>query len=455
MAYVSPAHQATILQFDRIEEAARNNAPVLEILNAGIERTVKAVKKAYIKLSKQIRPHRGGNFDTARATSAMVIVARAFEQAKRAAEFDAYCLMGFRLTSTFDPGFLIPGILFFSLEESEEEAELLKAEQDAEEAELSKREASQAAADASQAARAERDYDEDSYAAGGDGSDDGGGGNDDADSGDANPAAGLAALYVAVPSTPIPDVAAEKFPDFDGVAHSPEHKAHIVESKKFYRKQQKSRARAKMKVVAKNRLAAAKFDSLTWLPLSSEDLTPPEIGQVFEQRWQAEQYARSWTAMKGVQGGIQLKIDQDSMRVSCYTCRLFGIVFNYQAKTGQWALRKFVGHEAGCFGAPTPADGANTEEAPCACKSAFTAAQAARVVLSSRLIDLDSVNLPKIRDALSPFYLRSPSARFFSNVKKAVAISMHADRAVDMAALPGYAAALLACGHKVTPPRSR
>ena len=111
MAYMSPAHQATMRQFGRIEEAARNNAPVLEILNAGefgVERTAKAVKKAFLKLCMQIHPHRGGNFDTVWATSAMVIAARAFEQAKRSAEFDAYFHMGFRLTSTFDPGFLIP-----------------------------------------------------------------------------------------------------------------------------------------------------------------------------------------------------------------------------------------------------------------------------------------------------------------------------------------------------------
>ena len=86
-AYVSPAHLATMLQFDRIEAAARLAAPVLEILNAGSATTVKAVKKAFISLSKQIHPHRGGNFDTERALSAQVIVARAFEQATRAAEF--------------------------------------------------------------------------------------------------------------------------------------------------------------------------------------------------------------------------------------------------------------------------------------------------------------------------------------------------------------------------------
>ena len=287
-AYVSPAHLATMLQFDRIEEAARLEAPVIQIFNAGSARTVKAVKKAFISLSKQIHPHRGGNFDVERATSAQVIVAQAFEQAKRAAEFDSYINAGNTWTSTFDPEFVIPGILFFSREESEEETELLKAQQDAEEAEEAEREASQAAEEATQAARAERGYDEDSYAAGGDGSDDGGGdddddaesGDDDADSCDATPGAGLAALFVAVPSTPIPDVSEEKFPDFDGVAFSPEHKAHIVASKAFYRKQQVRRARAKSKVVAKNRLAAAKLESLSWLPLPFADLPPPEIGQV-------------------------------------------------------------------------------------------------------------------------------------------------------------------------------
>ena len=42
-AYVSPAYLATMLQFDRIENAARREAPVLEILNAGSATTVKAV----------------------------------------------------------------------------------------------------------------------------------------------------------------------------------------------------------------------------------------------------------------------------------------------------------------------------------------------------------------------------------------------------------------------------
>jgi len=197
------------------------------------------------------------------------------------------------------------------------------------------------------------------------------------------------------------------------------------------------------------------LESLSWLPLPFEDVPTPEIGLVFQQRWQAEQFVRSWTAKIGVQGGVQLKIDLEAIRASCSTCSRFCMVFNYQPSSGQWVLRKFVGHETGCFEAPTPADGATAKEAACACKSAFTATQVARLVLSSPLLDLDSVTISKIRDASSTYYLRLPSSRFLGNVKRAVAISMQVDREVDMAALPGYAAALVACGHQVTPPRSR
>ena len=145
-AYMSPAHRATTNQFQRIEEAGRLQAPVLEILNAGSARMTKDIKRAFLTLYKQIHPDRGGNFDVLRATRATQIVARAFEQAKRAAEFDSYSRAGCTWTSTFDPLFLIPESLLYS--------RLLKAQQDAEEAE--------------EAACAERCNTEDSNAASGD-----------------------------------------------------------------------------------------------------------------------------------------------------------------------------------------------------------------------------------------------------------------------------------------------
>ena len=121
---------------------------------------------------------------------------------------------------------------------------------------------------------------------------------------------------------------------------------------------------------------------------------------------------------------------------------------------GQWIITKLVDHEAGCFGAPTPADGATAGESASACKSAFTAKQVARAVLNSPLADLD-MSLAIIRAASSTCFFRAPGMRFMGSVKRAARISMTVDRAVDMAALPGYADALGACGHKATQRLSR
>ena len=71
-----------------------------------------------------------------------MIAARAFEQAKRAAENEASDKAGRVWPSFPDPEFIVPATLWFSREEGEEETELLKAQQDAEEAEESEREAS-------------------------------------------------------------------------------------------------------------------------------------------------------------------------------------------------------------------------------------------------------------------------------------------------------------------------
>ena len=64
-----------------------------------------------------------------------MIVARAFEQARRAAEYDAFDKAGRVWPSFPDPEFIVPATLWFSREEGEEETELLKAQQEAEESE--------------------------------------------------------------------------------------------------------------------------------------------------------------------------------------------------------------------------------------------------------------------------------------------------------------------------------
>lgn len=441
--YVSPAHQATLNEMDRIEAAAAGEAWVLDILNLGSSRKLKDVKKGYLKQAQRVHPHRGGNFSAERAESAFGIVARAMEQVKRAAEYDAFVKAGRAWPSFPDAEYTVPGTLWFSRGDLDEETELLQAQQDAEEAEEAERDSANAAAAAGGAA--DEGAGEDA------GSDDD---DEDEDSGSTTPGGGLAALFIAAAFVPIPEVVDEQYPDFEGVSHSPEHKAHIVASKAFYRKQQQRRASRKAKVMAINRLAAAKFDSLSWRPLPIAEVKPAEIGLVFQQRWEAEQHARSWAASRGVHGGVKIVMNHESLLASCRTCSSFRMGYNYQPSSGQWILKKLVDHAAGCFGAPTPADGATAGEAASACKSAFTAKQVARAVLNSPLADHD-MNLAKVRSASSSCFLRTPSARFLGSVKKAAYTSMAVDRAVDMAALPGYADALCACGHSVTLPPSR
>ena len=247
---------------------------------------------------------------------------------------------------------------------------------------------------------------------GGGGGGGGEGGDDDDDDDDDGGGGELAALLIPAPFVPVPEVAEITFPDFEGVAFSPEHKAYIVASKLFYRKQTQRRSKAKGKLLALSRLDADKLASLRWLPLRPGEIAEPKIGMLLSARWKAEQYARSWAAMMGVQGGIKMLTDYESLQVGCYTCDSFCMHFYYQPSTGEWALRNFRDHEFGCFGAPTPADGATPGEATRACKSAFTASQVARLVVSSVLADAN-MNMAAVRGASLGCFLRDPSSRFY------------------------------------------
>ena len=154
-AFVIPHHQATLNEMDRIVAAADSHASVLEILNAGPAKIISEVKRAYIKLAARVHSHRGGNFSKERAEQAFVIVARSWEQVKRTAEYKLLHKRGCIYEPFFDPAFDVPGILWFSRQESEEEAELLKAQQDIDEAEESGLEAAAAAAAAAACAAAD------------------------------------------------------------------------------------------------------------------------------------------------------------------------------------------------------------------------------------------------------------------------------------------------------------
>jgi curved DNA-binding protein CbpA len=378
---------------DLIDAAVGDQAPVLKILNAGSVTTFSEVKRAYIKLAARVHSHRGGNFSKERAEQAFFIVARAWEQVKRTAEYKLLHKRGCIYEPFFDPAFNVPGILWFSRQESEEEAELLKAQQDTDYAEESGLEAAAAAAAAAACAAANEGAGGDSSGKGGSCDDD-----DDEDSGNATPGGGWTVFFRPCRLHPHPRMADKQYTDFGGVSPSPEHRARTLASKGFYRKQQKRRSKTKVKVVAMNRLAAlaaAKLASLRWLPITLRNIQPPEIGLVFERRWQAEQNTRSWAALKGVHSGVKIAMNNEALSASCHTCSTFHMDYSYQPSSGQWLLKNFADHEAGCFGALAPADGATAGERASACKSAFTAKQVARAVFNSPHADLD-VNLAAV-----------------------------------------------------------
>ena len=49
------------------------------------------------------------------------------------------------------------------------------------------------------------------------------------------------------------------------------------------------------------------------MPLAFGAILEPVIGMVFLARWGAEQYARSWTAKNGVQGGVKITKNFESL----------------------------------------------------------------------------------------------------------------------------------------------
>ena len=452
-AHISANQQRVLDEIERIEAAARHEAPVLDILNPGSTATTFSdVHEAYKKLTFRIHPNRGGNFTPERATDAVAIVTRAWEQVKHAAEFDLFEKRGCHREPFFDPAFVVPGILWFSLQDSEEEVELLQAMED-EDANFLR---AQQAAAAAPAAAADGGGGAVNDGAGGDFADEGesadeSDSDDDDDSGDSG---GLAALYI--PAAPIPtpvvphEVPHEEYPAFVGVDLSPEHSAYIKARKAFYRNLQKRHSKATSKAVGNNRLEATKLASLLWVPeVLLQSIQPAELGLLFCDRWQVERYVRSWAAQKGVQGGVKIYKTWEVFKTSCRTCSSFHMIFNYQPASGDWILRQLGDHDEGCLGAPTPVDGATVAESSRACKSAYTAKQVARAVLNSPSADLD-ITLAAIRSVCSGIYSRMPSLRFIRSVKREIRKSMAVDRAIEMAAIEGYAAALRECGHKVT-----
>jgi hypothetical protein len=219
------------------------------------------------------------------------------------------------------------------------------------------------------------------------------------------------------------------------------------------RGKQKRKAKQKAKQKAKAAIHRDKLASLTWRPKSIATVESAVVGTIFNARWECEQNARGLAASLGLQKGLVISMNHEKLTSKCPNSNCNAVVsYCFQPSMGKWKVKQVVDHEATCFGVPTPADGAKVGDKAAPCKSAYLPRQAATVVAEAANAD-PSISTRTIGAILrsSGIFLRNPSGRFFHAVGEIIRLGKEASRAVDMAALPGYARLLRECGHTVSP----
>jgi len=171
----------------------------------------------------------------------------------------------------------------------------------------------------------------------------------------------------------------------------------------------------------------------------------------FDWRWQCEQWARGLGAKLGLQEGINITKTHEQLTSRCRAVNCMAmVVFDLQRQgVGCWKLNRADIHKETCFGLPTPADGESTKKAR-RCRSAYLPHQVAN------LVKVDAAENPAISGkdigkAISEknIFLRPPDARLFRSVGSELEKNKQASRAVQMAAIEGYAELLRGCGHVV------
>lgn len=167
-------------------------------------------------------------------------------------------------------------------------------------------------------------------------------------------------------------------------------------------------------------------------------------------RWQCEQLIRAYTAYEGVQNGVNIS---QSFEKVCMKCRrkecTSTFVFDWQPRTGLWKLNKFIEHSDGCGGQRVGTDEDTSFEKKY-CTPAYTPLQVSRAVLGEASSD-PNITAAKIGCLVraKQIYKRQPPDSHYRSVRLDILRHMTASRAVDMAALEGYAELLRSCGHTV------
>ena len=438
--------------------------PCISILDTEENPTLRAAKKKNFQLVKQIHPDKLGiNVNKADGLEAARVLTRAMELCILDAEFSAYTATG-DPNAVADLDHILPEHLFFTFEDTDNIKSLLAAQQRAfedEEERLKHKRAEE---------KLEREEKEEAEAAVAD-AEDGqanyayfGGMNeeDDSDAGDEgdgfvpddefpeNRQTNFAVLFIpAAPEEEAEDMD-RSYPSYEGEQGTADHHDYLIKRKQVMRQRARSFSSKNAKTKAKNRLLSEGLASLLWAPLPIGDIVAPVLGMTFTWRWQCEQWARGLAAKLGLQEGINITKDHEQLISRCRAsnCKAV-VVFDLQRQgAGCWKLNRAGTHKATCFGLPTP-DGESTKNARL-CRSAYLPHQLANLV-KVEAAENPAISGKEIGQAIARknIFLRPPNPRLFRSVGSELQKNKEASRAVQMAAIEGYAELLRNCGHTV------
>ena len=219
--------------------------------------------------------------------------------------------------------------------------------------------------------------------------------------------------------------------------------------RRIQKKQSKQRAVER----AKAALKAERVAAMTWKPRRCVPVNPV-VGMCMDARWKCEQLIRAHSAYLAVQKGVNIHqtIVKVVMKCRVKTCNAT-LVFDLQPKNGNWKLNKYLQHSNDCFGQQVPVAGSSptrrrTEEQFCA--PAYTAQQVARAVIEETCNE-PNINTKTISAIVKAkgIYLRQPPVTHYRAIRRELLRHLCTSRAVNMAALDGYAQLLRDMGHKV------
>lgn len=172
-------------------------------------------------------------------------------------------------------------------------------------------------------------------------------------------------------------------------------------------------------------------------------------GHTFPSRWQCERAFREHAAWHGVWNGIKIHSTAEFIAMKCRTKRCVGRGrFTRRVRSGMWVMSTFSQHSLNCLNNLNSMDGTGTVNSY---TSPYTPEQISRV-LSTDVNENNCISAVQISSIIrsKEIYTRHPPMRFFRAARKVILEGTTRNRAVQMAAMPGFMGLLRECGHKVS-----